>query len=184
MERESRNSISMTKKIYTVGYYIFVAIVVAIAVVILASVLPIPGKLQIKIVQSGSMEPTIKTGALALIKPESSYKVGDIITFGKDTKTEVPTTHRIIRDRVEDGVLLYTTKGDANEDNDTREIRKDEIIGKTILSVPFLGYIMDFTKKPLGFVLIVGLPALYIIYDEVVKIVREVRKIKKKNQNV
>ena len=168
------------QKLYTIGYTIFVAIVIFIAVVILASVLPIPGKLEIKIVQSGSMEPTIKTGSLAVIKPESSYKVGDVVTFGKDTKTEVPTTHRIIADRVENGVLIYTTKGDANEDKDTREVRKDEIIGKTIFSVPYLGYIMDFAKKPLGFTLLIGLPALYIVYDEVAKIVGEVKKIKKK----
>ena len=171
------------KKLYTIGYFAFVAIVVFIALILLGGILPIPGKLEIKIVQSGSMEPTIKTGSLVVIKPESSYKVGDIITFGKDTKTEVPTTHRIIGDKVIDGVLIYTTKGDANEDKDTREGRKDEIIGKTIFSVPYLGYIMDFAKKPLGFILLVGLPALYIVYDEVAKIVAEVKKLRKKNES-
>lgn len=166
------------KKIYTIGYYVFVAIVLFVAVIILASILPIPGKLEIKIVKSGSMEPTIKTGALVVIKPESSYKIGDVITFGKDTKTEVPTTHRIVADRVENGMLIYTTKGDANEDKDTKEIKKDEIIGKNIFSVPYLGYIMDFAKQPLGFALLVGLPALYIVYDEVTKILVEIKKIK------
>lgn len=167
-------------KLYTIGYAIFVAIVIFVAVVILASVLPIPGKLELKIVQSGSMEPTIKTGSLVVIKPADSYKVGDIITFGKDTKTEVPTTHRIVADRVESGVMIYSTKGDANEDKDTREVRQNEIIGKTLFSVPYLGYIMDFAKQPLGFILLIGLPALYIIYDEVVKIVIEIKKIRSK----
>ena len=168
------------QKIYKIGYYIFVAIVVFVAIVILASVLPIPGKLEIKIVQSGSMEPTIKTGSLVVIRPSDTYKEGDIITFGKDTKTEVPTTHRIVADKVENGVLIYTTKGDANEDKDTKEVRRDEIVGKNIFSVPYLGYIMDFAKQPLGFILLVGLPALYIVYDEVGKIVREVKKIRSK----
>jgi len=170
--------------LYKIGYAIFVTIVIFVAVVILASVLPIPGKLEMKIVQSGSMEPTIKTGALAVIKPSDSYQVGDIITFGKDTKTEVPTTHRITANRVENGVMVYTTKGDANEDKDTREVRQSEIIGKTLFSVPYLGYIMDFAKQPLGFILLIGLPALYIIYDEVVKIVGEVKKLKKEKENV
>ncbi|OHB15865.1 MAG: signal peptidase I [Candidatus Zambryskibacteria bacterium RIFOXYC1_FULL_39_10] len=171
-------------KLYKIGYFIFWAIVVCVVVVVLASILPIPGKLEIKIVQSGSMEPTIKVGALAIIRPESLYKVGDIITFGKDTKTDVPTTHRIVADRVENGVLLYTTKGDANEDNDTKEIKKDEIIGKTLFSVPYVGYIIDFAKQPLGFAIFIGLPALYIVYDEVAKIVREVKKIRYKKENV
>ena len=169
-------------KLYTIGYFIFWAIVVCVAIVVLASILPIPGKLEIKIVQSGSMEPSIKVGALAIIKPESSYKVGDIITFGKDTKTDVPTTHRIVADRVENGMPVYTTKGDANEDNDTKEVRKNEIIGKTIFSVPYVGYIVDFAKQPLGFAIFIGLPALYIAYDEVAKIVREVKKIRKKKE--
>lgn len=171
-------------KLYTIGYAIFVAIVIFVAVVILASVLPIPGKLELKIVQSGSMEPTIKTGSLVVIKPADSYKVGDIITFGKDTKTEVPTTHRIVADRVENGVMIYSTKGDANEDKDTREVRQNEIIGKTLFSVPYLGYIMDFAKQPLGFILLIGLPALYIIYDEVIKIVKEVKKMRNKKEDV
>lgn len=170
----------MTKKFYTIGYFAFVAIVIFIAMILLASILPIPGKLEIKIVQSGSMEPTIKTGALVVIKPESSYKEGDIITFGKDTKKDVPTTHRIIKSRVESGVLIYTVKGDANNSPDPKEVRANEIIGKTLFSVPYLGYIMDFAKQPLGFLLIIGLPALYIVYDEVIKIRDEIRKMRAK----
>lgn len=152
----------------------------AVGVVVLASILPIPGKLEVKIVQSGSMEPTIKVGSLVVIKPAGSYQVGDVVTFGKDNKKEVPTTHRIVADRVENGTLLFTTKGDANEDNDTKEIRRNEIIGKVIFSVPFLGYIIDFAKQPVGFAILIGLPALYIAYDEVTKIVREIRKIRSK----
>ena len=172
-------SLNRMHKLYTIGYTIFVAIVIFIAVVILASVLPIPGKLEIKIVQSGSMEPTIKTGALVVIKPETTYKEGDIITFGKDTKKDVPTTHRITAIRVESGVVIYTVKGDANNSPDPREVKQNEIIGKVIFSVPYLGYIMDFAKQPLGFALLIGLPALYIVYDEVAKIVVEVREMKK-----
>lgn len=148
-----------------------------VATVVLASILPIPGKLEIKIVQSGSMEPTIKTGSLVIIKPENFYKTGDIITFGKDTKKEVPTTHRIVAERIENGEQVFKTQGDANEDPDTREIRKNEIIGKTIFDVPYFGYIVDFAKKPIGFVIFIVLPALYIAYDEAVKIFKEIRKM-------
>lgn len=169
--------------VYKIGYFVFWAIVASIAIVVLASILPIPGKLEVKIVQSGSMEPAIKVGALAVIRPASTYKVGDIITFGKDSKTEVPTTHRIVADRVVSGTLLYTTKGDANENNDTKEVKQSEIIGKTLFSVPYLGYIIDFAKQPLGFAILVGLPALYIAYDEVAKIVREIKKLRNKKQD-
>lgn len=171
------------QKLYKIGYFVIITVLVIIAATVLASILPIPGKLEIKIVQSGSMEPTIKTGSIVIIRPASAYKAGDIVTFGKDTKAEVPTTHRIVADRVENGVLYYTTKGDANEDNDTKEIKKEEIVGKVIFSVPFMGYVIDFAKRPAGFAIIIGLPAACVIYDEVKKIFVEIKKIKTKKED-
>ncbi|MBN2094278.1 MAG: signal peptidase I [Candidatus Zambryskibacteria bacterium] len=168
------------KKISKIGYGVFIGIVVIIALAVFWSLLPIPGNIEIKIVQSGSMEPTIHTGAIVVIKPTEFYKEGDIVTFGKDTKTQVPTTHRITQVRVQDGVTYYTTKGDANEENDVKEVRKNEIIGKVLFNAPFAGYIIDFAKQPLGFALLIGLPALYIIYDETMKIVREVSRLRSK----
>lgn len=128
------------------------------------------------------MEPTIKTGSIVIIKPESLYKIGDIITFGKDSKTEVPTTHRIVADKAEDGVIFYQTKGDANDSTDIVLVNKKDVIGKVVFSVSFIGYIIDFAKKPLGFILLVVLPAIYIGYGEVVKIVKEVKKIKNEKE--
>jgi hypothetical protein len=46
--------------------------------------------------------------------------------------------------------------------------------------VPYLGYILDFAKKPIGFVLLVGVPAGLIIIDEIIKIFHEVALIKRK----
>src|SRR3989338_8215020 len=60
-----------------------------------APLLPIKGNIEIKIVKSGSMEPAIKTGSIVVIKPASLYGVGDVITFGEDSRTTYPTTHRI-----------------------------------------------------------------------------------------
>lgn len=163
-------------------YYIFLLALIAIGGLFLVSVLPIPGNVDVKIVQSGSMEPAIKVGSVVVIKPSKKYDVNDVITFGKDTKKDVPTTHRIIDERVVSGTTLYTTKGDANEDKDIKEIRESEIIGKVLLSVPYLGYLLDFAKKPLGFALLIGIPAVIVVYDEVIKIWKEVKKIKRKDE--
>lgn len=165
-------------------YYIFLTALVVIGGLFLVSVLPIPGNIDVKIVQSGSMEPAIKVGSVVVIKPSKKYDVNDVITFGKDTKEDVPTTHRIIDERVVTGTPMYTTKGDANEDKDIKEVRESEIIGKVLISIPFLGYILDFAKKPLGFALLIGIPAVIVIFDEVANIFRETKKLrKKKNEN-
>jgi len=61
-------------------------------------------------------------------------------------------------------------------------VNKKDVIGKVVFSVSFIGYIIDFAKKPLGFILLVVLPAIYIGYGEVVKIVKEVKKIKNEKE--
>lgn len=166
--------------LYKTLYYLFLGLVLALGLLLATSLVPIPGNIQIKIVQSGSMEPAIKTGAIAILKPANEYRVGDVVTFGEDTKTKVPTTHRIVADRVASGEFLYTTKGDANEDPDPKEIKKKDIIGKVLFSVPYLGFLLDFARKPLGFALLIGLPAGIVIIDEGIKIWKEIALYRRK----
>ena len=169
--------------LFKIGYGIFVAAVVLLGLLLVTSLIPIPGNIDIKIVQSGSMEPSIKTGGLVIIKPFSEYHIGDVIMFGEDTKTKVPTTHRIVADEVRSGVFYYTTKGDANEDPDPQQVKQSEVIGKVLFSIPYLGYVLDFAKKPMGFILLIGVPATLVVFDEVANILRETRKLKMKKED-
>src|SRR4030042_1107194 len=159
-------------------YYIVIAFIVVIAILLIVSAFPIPGNYKVLVVQSGSMEPAIHTGSIVVVQPDNDLKIGDVITFGPYSKTKSPTTHRIYEMKVEGGEPVYITKGDANNAPDTREIKKTDIIGKVLLSVPFIGYAVDFAKKPLGFALIIIVPAALIIVDEVKKIFREMKKKK------
>lgn len=165
-----------TFKIFYRTFYIAIIVIVAL---LLFALFPIKGNYQIKIVQSGSMEPSIKTGSVVIIKPSASYTVGDVVTFGKDTKKDIPTTHRIVSSRAVDGVLLFTTKGDANEDNDPSEIKQSDIHGKVLFDIPFFGYIIDLARKPLGFAVLIIIPALIVIGDEGMNIFNEVKKMRK-----
>lgn len=168
------------KTLFNAIYYAFVAAIIGITILLISSMVPIPGNIKVKIVKSGSMEPAIRTGGVVVIMPSSKYVIGDIITFGKDTKTQIPTTHRVIGIDGTGSLEAFTTKGDANDSQDPEPARIGEVQGKVILTVPFLGYILDFAKKPLGFVLLVGVPALLIIFDEMAKIFTEVKKLKRK----
>jgi signal peptidase len=168
------------KIIFNTIYYLFIFSVVAIALLLLATIVPIPGNLKAKIVQSGSMEPAIKTGGLVFIVEEPSYEVGDIVTFGADTKTQVPTTHRIVAINGTGPLRTFSTKGDANDSPDPTTTRLADIHGKVVFSLPYLGYVLDFARKPLGFALLVGVPAVIIILDEIVKIFREVSLMRRK----
>ena len=163
-------------------YYAFLGVIAFVAALLIVSVLPITGNIKFFVVQSGSMEPVIKMGSVVMIKPENDYKVGDIITFGRYSRLKAPTTHRIYQIEDNEGEPFYVTKGDANNAPDFRKIKKSQILGKVVFSIPYVGYAVDFAKKPLGFVLIIIIPAGIIISDEIKKIYEEIKKKKQKNK--
>lgn len=162
------------KSLLKIPYYILILGVMSTGLLLLTTLVPIPGNFSVKIVKSGSMEPAIKTGGIVVIRPNQSYGVGDVITFGKDTKTQIPTTHRI----VEVAGSSFITKGDANDTVDPALVKKSDVRGKVIFSLPYVGFILDFARKPLGFILLVGLPASLVILDEIVKIWKEIRRLR------
>ncbi len=161
-----------------IAYYIIVGLLCLIAVFLIISILPITGNFKVLTVLSGSMEPNIHTGSVVIVKPAKEYKIGDVITFGPYTKIETPTTHRIQDIKVQGGQETYITKGDANESSDVKEITKKDVIGKVWFSVPLFGYIVAFVRKPIGFMILIIVPALAIIIDEVRKITIELKKKK------
>ena len=153
---------------------ILVGLVLLLALLLAMSKLPIPGNYKVLTVLSGSMEPAIKTGAVVVVKPVADYKVGDIVTFN-NRDGNIPVTHRIIGTADENGRSLFVTKGDANEEEDSRKVAVADIIGKLLFSVPFMGYVLEFLRQPAGFILVIVLPAAAIIIDEGVKIVRQLK---------
>jgi len=173
---------SISSNPFKIIYYIFLAFIGAIAILLIVSVFPITGNYKIMIVQSGSMAPAIKMGSIVAVKPADDYKVGDVITFGPYTRTKAPTSHRIYDIKVEGGEPVYITKGDANNAPDQREITKRDIVGKVLFSIPYLGYAVDFAKRPLGFSLIIIVPAALIIIDEIKNIYGEIKKKKPKTE--
>lgn len=167
------------RSVLSVIYIIGIVSVIIVGGLLLLTVFPIPGlNLDARVVQSGSMEPAIKTGSVVFIRPAEQYNVNDIITFRRNP-TETPTTHRIIEIDSQNS-SIFTTKGDANSVQDMNKVNKKEIIGSVRFQIPYLGYAINFTRKPLGFLLLIIIPALIIGVDEVRKIIKEVKKNNKK----
>jgi signal peptidase I len=158
-------------------YGVFGIVVLMTALLFLSPTLPYFGHIDLKIVKSGSMEPEIKTGGIVLVREAASYGVGDVVTFTSES-SDIPTTHRIIGTEMSGGELLFVSKGDANEERDTNLVPASEIIGKVLFTMPYAGFVFDFARQPIGFALLIGLPALLIILDEIEKIWREIRRKK------
>lgn len=134
--------------------------------------------LDVKIVKSGSMEPKIMTGSIVAIRASDVYNTGDVITFD-GRNSIIPTTHRIVEIHTEDGETTFTTKGDANEEADAEPALLSSVRGKVLFTIPYAGYVLDFARQPMGFALLVALPALLIVLDEIGKIWKELRRIRR-----
>ena len=109
-------------------------------------------------------------------KPALSYKIGDIITFQTGPGKKDIVTHRIISRRGDE----FITQGDANNVADMKLVKQEQILGKVIWNVPYAGYIANFARSKFGLILLILIPALLIIGDEVRKIFREVKKKQQK----
>ena len=92
------------------------------------------------VVLSGSMEPKIETGSLCFINKKVKYEdieENDNIAFKMSDKTLV--THRVV-EITDEG---FVTKGDANDVNDGAKVTRNNYVGKTVFSLPKIGYLIS-----------------------------------------
>lgn len=135
---------------------------------------------QIRTVMSGSMEPTLPVGSVALIKKQapSAFVEGDIMTFMSNDPalSGKVVSHRVIEviDSENNG-LMFLTKGDANEDPDLAAAIAPNVIGRVVFDVPYLGYVLNFMGTKNGFFLLLLLPCMVILLLEVIGLIRNVR---------
>jgi signal peptidase len=147
------------------GYFGFAAIILLMTAAVLTFLAPHFGW-RVDTVFSGSMEPQLKAGGVVITRPVEAdeIKVGDTITFYSPLSQKL-TSHRVIT--VEEGSAFYfQTKGDTNEDADPFILPAQNVVGKVCFHLPYLGYVAQFIKTPLGLLLTLCLPGLVIIILE------------------
>lgn len=156
----------------TKGFILFCLVILGFIFII--SLLPLENNFKVFTVQSGSMEPEIRTGSVIFVKNANSYEKGDVITRKNIGNSKITVTHRIVEKETSENGTLFRTKGDANEDADSETFAKEEIIGKVLFNIPFLGYPINFMKTTLGFILLIVIPTTILIYEEMRKIKKEI----------
>lgn len=119
-------------------------------------------------VLSGSMDPTIKTGDLIIVRQVDSSNIeqGDIITF--TTNSDSLVTHRVIGVSSENGSYRFQTKGDANNIEDKDLVAGNQVIGKYAFRLPMVGKVSDIMTRPIGFIVLFALPILIILGKEII----------------
>lgn len=140
---------------------------------------------QIKTVLSGSMEPGIQTGSIVAIKPGGDmarFQKGDVITF---MNTEnILITHRVMDATINTalGEATYTTKGDNNDAADSATVSSTNVVGQyTGVTVPYVGYAMNFAVSRAGSVMLMIIPGLLLLLYALYTSWKAVAALEKKN---
>lgn len=114
-----------------------------------------------KHVLSGSMEPVIPTGSIAImkrIKNLEDLKTGDIITF---TKEDHSVTHRIVNLNNQDGKMSFEIQGDKNQFPDKEAVQPQQITGVyTGITISKAGQLLNFINTKTGTIFFFIFPGL------------------------
>ena len=110
---------------------------------------------------SGSMSPTIETGALGIAHevPASSLEPGDVVSVPTESGERV--THRIVSVAMDGDEAELSLRGDANATTDADTYRVTHA-DRVLFDVPLVGYAVGWMVGPVGLFLL-GLYAAFLL---------------------
>jgi signal peptidase len=95
------------------------------------------------LVNGASMEPTLHTDDIAVVRKQDRYGVGDIVAFRVQSSIVI---HRIAGGSADEGFLML---GDNRDAFDPWRPKPDEIVGKMWFSMPAGGGMLAWLRSPL-----------------------------------
>ena len=128
------------------------------------------------VIVSPSMVPTINVNdgvVVQRVDKQGNLNIGDIITFSsKDIRySGLTITHRIVgKQTIQNGNLVYRTKGDNNKSEDSSLVSFSDIYGKVLFKVPSVGVLYNFITNPFGFIISIIIPIIVILVINIVKV--------------
>lgn len=94
---------------------------------------------------------------------------GDIIVFHQPSAGGELIVHRAIEKEIrDDGEIYFTTKGDGNAGPDSVPVPGDQVVGKVILRIPWVGHIALFLHNSSGIFIIIILIVILVIVEFVI----------------
>lgn len=144
------------------AYHIFTTVLLVI-LILAAAVLFLPkfvGMTPLAVL-SGSMEPTYHVGSLIYVKdadPEE-VQVGEPITFKISDDTMV--THRVVA--IDQEAKTFQTKGDANDNVDGGAVAYENLVGKPMFTIPYMGYLAVYANTTTGMIITVTIILVILI---------------------
>ena len=154
--------------IKAISWIISILLVIVVAALVFVYFSP---DYNIYLVRGKSMAPAINVRDVVITGPVGGMLSGDIepgmvVTYQKGN---LPVTHRVID--VEGDTLI--TKGDAAEDSDSQPVPISRVGGVYLFKIPYVGYLSEFMRTTVGWLVVVIAPTILIVGFLVRKIVRE-----------
>lgn len=179
-----RKRIELSKKTFVIIIYIILIPVIFYNTMLIVQAATNPREtpcvfgVKTFVIISGSMEPVLEIGDIAVIKefPKEELQAGDIISFRSGQSI---ITHRItdvIKDK--NGKISFETKGDNNNIKDKNYVKSDDVEGKMVCKIPFVGKVALLLKNKL--IIIIILMIFYMMYIHNAKV--EDRRIMRKEK--
>jgi len=120
------------------------------------------------VVASGSMTPELQVYDVLVIQghdPFEDIEIGDIIVFDRPSDHNRVIVHRVVSITDDDPITLRT-KGDSNPASipgTDFPITQEEYIGKVVYVIPQAGYVTQFLKPPINYIIIAVVIGIMIV---------------------
>lgn len=97
-------------------------------------------------IATASMYPEIEVGDVVIVKKceIKDIKEGDVIEYQIEGQKII---HRVTKIEIEKNILKITTKGDNNNSEDANPVYQEQLIGKVIFKVKYLGILSTWLNK-------------------------------------
>lgn len=120
------------------------------------------------IVLSGSMNPEFDAGSVIFVKPVPPEEIvsGDVITYHNEDDEKALTTHRVVKTEQNEGEIIFTTKGDANDVEDFAPVSGNRLVGRKEFHIPYLGLLLNFIQTKNGLLYFIIIPGVLIMLLE------------------
>ena len=145
-------------------------------------------KFSVYTIVSESMEPNINVYDVIVntkVDKPSDIKPNDVITFTSTWQVTygMTITHRVVgTKKLDDGSICYITRGDNNTQEDQACVKENNVIGKVKAVIPGLGRVQSFLSSSMGWLLIIIIPALYIIVKDIIKLFKLAKEVKEEQE--
>jgi len=122
-------------------------------------------------------ETTLHIGDLIIVQginPEeinaAPYPDGDIIVFHQPQAGGELIVHRAIEKQVINGKIFFRTKGDGNAGPDSSMVPEDNVVGRVVLRVPWVGHIALFLRNSSGIFIILFFIIILVIIEFIIPV--------------